>query len=184
MNRLASPAQLRASLLRWSLFIIPVVMLLGYLSGQVGGSNAESAWFEALDKPAIFPPPVTFGIVWSILYFMMGLALAMVCTAWGARYRTKAIVAFVVQFALNLAWTPTFFAMHDLALAQGVIVALDVALAVTVWLFFKVRKTAGWLLVPYLAWVLFATVLNWQFLQMNPDADQMSPGADVQEFSL
>ena len=110
MNRLASPAQLRASLLRWALFIVPTVMLLGFLSGQLSGSGAGSPWFQALEKPALFPPPATFGIVWTVLYFMMGLAFAMVCAAWGSRLRKWAIIAFIVQLAINLAWSPTFFA--------------------------------------------------------------------------
>ena len=80
MNRLASPTQLRASFLRWSLFVVPAVMLLGFLSGQVAGSTAESPWFISLEKPATFPPPATFGIVWSMLYFMMGVAFALVCS--------------------------------------------------------------------------------------------------------
>lgn len=184
MNRLASPAQLRASLLRWSLFLVPTVLLLGFLSGQVAGSAANNPWFEALAKPAIFPPPFLFGIVWSILYVMMGLAFAMVCAAWGARWRPYAVVAFLIQLALNLAWSPTFFAVHDIALAQGILVALDVAVIVTIWLFWKVRRAAAWLLVPYLAWILFASVLNWQFLQLNPDASEINPNNAVQTMEL
>ena len=182
MNRLASPAQLRASLLRWALFIVPAVMLLGFLSGQLGG--ADTPWFAALEKPAIFPPPATFGIVWSILYFMMGLAMAMVCAAWGSPARGWAILAFVVQFALNLAWSPVFFAQHQIETALWILVALDVALLVTVVLFFKVRRWAGILLLPYLAWVLFATVLNWQFLELNPDADQIEESGAIPRIEL
>lgn len=184
MNRLASPAQLRASLLRWALFIVPTVMLLGFLSGQLSGSGAGNAWFQALEKPALFPPPATFGIVWSVLYFMMGLALAMVCAAWGSRLRGWAIVAFIVQFALNLAWSPAFFAMHDIALALAIIGLLLVALVVTVILFFKVRKLAGVLLLPYLAWVAFATLLNYQFLALNPDAADVPESGAVQRIEL
>ena len=57
MNRLASPAQLRASFFRWALFLVPLILLLGFLSGKVGGSTADSPWFMALVKPATFPPP-------------------------------------------------------------------------------------------------------------------------------
>ena len=167
MNRLASPSQLRASLIRWALFIVPTVMLLGFLSGQVSGSSADSPWFQALEKPALFPPPATFGIVWTVLYFMMGLAFAMVCAAWGSRLRKWAIIAFIVQLAINLAWSPTFFAAHRIEQALWVIVALDVALIVTVVLFFRVRKWAGALLLPYLAWALFATVLNYDIWRLN-----------------
>ena len=184
MNRLASPAQLRASFTRWALFWVPAVLLLGRLSGWASGSAAEDPWFVALDKPAIFPPPVTFGIVWPILYVLMGFAIAIVCAAWGSRYRTPAILAFVLQLAVNLAWSPVFFAEHEISLGLGIIVLLDVALAVTIALFWKVRRTAALLLVPYLAWILFATALNWQFLQLNPDADGAEVSNAVQRFEL
>jgi tryptophan-rich sensory protein len=178
MNRLASPAQLRASVLRWALFLVPAVMLLGFLSGQFAGSTADNPWFAALDKPATFPPPATFGIVWGILYALMGFALALVCAAWGARYRTPAILAFVLQLALNLAWSPVFFGEHQIRLV------LDVAVLLTVVLFWKVRRMAGLLLLPYLAWILFATVLNWQFLQLNPEADGAEVTNAVQRIEL
>jgi translocator protein len=184
MNRLATPGQLRASLLRWSLFVVPTVMLLGYLSGKVAGSAADNPWFTMLEKPGTYPPPIAFPIVWTILYAMMGLALAMVCAAWGARWRPFAIVAFVLQFALNLAWSPIFFAQHDLPLAMAVLVALDVAVLVTIWLFWRVRRAAAWLLVPYLAWCLFASLLTWQLLQLNPDASDIDPNNAVQRIEL
>ena len=184
MNRLASPGQLRASLIRWSLFLVPLVMLLGFLAGQVGG-DANSSWFQSLDKPATFPPPATFGIVWTILYAMMGLAFAMVCAAWGSQARRWAIVAFVVHFAVNLMWSPVFFGQENIEGALYVIVMMDALAIVTTVLFFKVRKWAGLLMLPYLAWILFATLLNWQFLQLNPDGGHSGEGAgQVQRFEL
>lgn len=183
MNRLASPAQLRASFLRWALFLVPLIVLLGFLSGQIGGS-ASSVWFSALDKPSTFPPPATFGIVWTLLYAMMGVALALVCAAWGARYRAPAIAAFAVQLLINLAWHPVFFGAHQITAALAIIVALDVAVVVTIVLFWRVRRLAAWLLAPYLAWILFATLLNWQFLELNPEADGARPSNAVQRIQL
>lgn len=174
MNMLASNGQLRASLLRWALFTVPLIVLLGFLSGQSG--SPDSAWFQSLDKPSTFPPPATFGIVWAILYVLIGIALALVCAAWGARARPAALVAFVVHFALNLAWTPTFFGAQQLTWGLIVILLVDVTLVIVIALFWKVRRIAGMLLLPYLAWVLFASVLNWQFLQLNPEADGGLPG--------
>jgi len=182
MNRLASPAQLRASFLRWALFCVPLVLLLGFLSGQAG--SADSPWFAALNKPATFPPPATFGIVWSVLYILMGLALALVCAAWGARYRVVAILAFVLQLAINLAWSPVFFGQHEISAALAVLVALDAAVLVTLILFWSVRRAAAALLLPYLAWILFATLLNWQFLQLNPHSDGTQQAGGVQRFEL
>ena len=171
MTVLASRGQLRASFLRWALLIVPAVSLAGFLSGRLAGSGAENPWFAGLDKPAIFPPPAAFGIVWSILYVVMGIALTMVVTARGARGRRPAIAMFLVQLALNLAWTPLFFAAHRISAALWLLVALDVAVIVTIALFWRVRREAALLLLPYLAWILFATWLNWEFLRANPDAD-------------
>lgn len=178
MNALASRGQLRASFLRWALLTVPAVMLLGFLSGRLGGSGPDNPWFEALVKPDIFPPPAAFGIVWSILYLMLGFALALVCAAWGARGRTAAIIAFILQFMVNLSWSPVFFAAHQITGALVVIGVLDVLVIITIVLFWRVRKLAAWLLVPYLAWILFATFLNYEFLRANPDADgQPAPPA-------
>jgi translocator protein len=183
MNRLASPGQLRASFVRWALFTVPSVVLLGFISGQVGG-DASSPWFQSLEKPSIFPPPATFGIVWTILYVLMGLALAMVCAAWGARWRGPAIVAFVLQLAVNLAWSPVFFGAHEISAALYIILALDVLVVVTIWLFWKVRPLAALLLLPYLAWILFAGVLNYEFLRLNPEADGADGSYAVQRIEL
>lgn len=184
MNRLASPAQLRASYLRWALFLVPLIVLLGLGSGVVGGNRVDSPWFAALSKPAIFPPSLAFTIVWTVLDALMGLALALVCSAWGARWRGPAMLAFVLQFAVNLAWSPVFFGRHEIAIALYVIILLDLLVLVTLWLFWRVRRMAAWLLVPYLAWVLFATVLNWQLLQLNPELDGAEVSSAVQRIEI
>ena len=173
MNRLASSGQLRASFIRWAIFLVPLVLLLGYLSGEISGSTAQTPWFEALEKPSIYPPPTAFGIVGPVLYVMMGLALALVCSAWGARARGLAITVFLLQLAFNLAWSPVFFGLHQIEMALWIIIALDVLVILTVILFWRVRRLAA-VLLPYLAWILFATALNWQFLQLNPDATEVS----------
>lgn len=179
MTELASPGQLRAALLRWSLFLVPGVLLLGFLSGAVAGSTAGNPWFAALDKPPLYPPPATFGIVWSILYALMGFALALVAAARGAAGRGMAITAFVVQLLLNLAWSPLFFGMHQISAALALLGVLVVAILATVVLFWRVRPVAALLLLPYLAWALFAAALNWQFLEANPDADGRSSARPV-----
>ena len=101
----------------------------------------------------------------------MALALVTVVTARGARHRGLAVAAFVIQFLLNLAWSPLFFGAHQISAALLLLVALDIAVMVTVVAFYRVRPRAAFLLAPYLAWILFATVLNWQFLELNPGAD-------------
>ncbi len=185
MSTLASKAQLRASFLRWALFAVPAVLLVSFLTQLFVATGPDNYWFETLVKPSFNPPNTLFGIVWPILYVLMGIALALVLSAWGARYRTAAIVAFVVQFALNLAWSPTFFALQRIDWALAVIAVLDVAVIVTIVLFWRVRKLAAWLLLPYLGWILFATALNFQFLQLNPEASgKPDTGGAVQTIEL
>ncbi len=169
MSELASPGQLRAALLRWSLFLAPLLLLLGTLSGAWAGSGGGNPWFIGLAKPSIFPPPATFGIVWTILYLLMGVALAIIITARGATGRSAAITVFATQFVLNLAWSPVFFGMQLIFPALILLVVIDLAVIATIWLFYQVRPLAAYLLLPYLAWALFATALNWQFHQANPD---------------
>ena len=165
---LASRGQLRASFLRWALLTVPLC-LLGLIPGALW--SADTAWFQSLDKPAIFPPGYLFGIVWPILYVLMGLAFALVCAAWGAKGRTAAIVVFLIQLALNFAWTPTFFGFYQMTAALVIISTLSILVLATTVLFWRVRALAGALMLPYLAWVVFATALNFQFLQLNPEAD-------------
>ncbi len=184
MNVLASRGQLRASLLRWALVCVPAVVLLGFLSGQASGSSADSSWFAGLTKPDIYPPAATFGIVWTILYAMIGFALAMICAAWGARERGIAIVLFAIQLALNLAWSPLFFAAHQITAALVLLLVLDVAVIATTIQFWRVRRWAGLLMLPYLAWILFATALNWQFLQLNPAADGVGASGAIERVRI
>lgn len=183
MNMLASRGQLRASFIRWALFLVPLIVLLGFVAGQLG-PGPESAWFQALEKPSIFPEPKWFGIVWSILYVMIGLSVAMVASAWGARGRTAALIAFAVHFLLNLAWSPIFFGMQQMTAALVIIGLMIVSLVVVIALFWKVRRFAAFLLLPYLAWVCFATLLNYEFLQLNPDADGGSSGEAVERVRI
>lgn len=174
MRGIASRQQLRASFLRWTLVCVPACLLLGSLSAILSRSGPGNPWFAALTMPAIYPGPAVFPLVWTALYILMGLALAMVGAAWGARGRGVAIMVFAVQFALNLAWSPVFFGLHRISGGLMIIGALLLALVVTAWLFWRIRRLAGVLLLPYLAWVLFAGMLNWQILQLNPGADGAS----------
>ncbi len=184
MSLLASRGQLRASFARWALVTVPAILLAGFLSGQFAGSGPGNPWFDALAKPALYPPPATFGIVWPILYVLMGLAFAMVCAAWGARWRNVAILVFLIQLALNLSWSPLFFAAHQITASLALIVVLDLVVIATVWLFWRIRWLAGALMLPYLVWILFATLLTWEFMQLNPDAENRDVSGAVQRIEL
>ncbi|MFN3989373.1 MAG: TspO/MBR family protein [Erythrobacter sp.] len=182
MNMLASKEQLRASLLRWSLFLVPLILLLGFAAGKVAGP--DTAWFQGLVKPAIYPPPAVFGIVWSVLYVMIGFALALVASAWGAPGRGFAIIAFVLHFVGNLAWTSVFFGMQDIVGGLMVLGYAVATLLIVMVLFWRVRRAAALLLVPYLAWASFATALNYQFLVANPDGGPVGASGAVSRVKL
>ena len=184
MNLLASSGQLRASFMRWALVCVPATVLLGFLSAKTVQSGPDNPWFAALAKPAVYPPPITFEIVWTTLYILMGLALAQVLSARGARGRALAIVVFTIQFVLNIAWSPVFFGAHLLAGSFVLIVLLDFAVLLTLGLFWKVRPGAGALLAPYLAWILFATYLNFAVLQANPSMDGASGSGAAVRYAI
>ncbi|MGL5837375.1 MAG: TspO/MBR family protein [Sphingorhabdus sp.] len=173
MSQLASPSQLRMSLLRWALFTVPTIMLLGFLSGRVSGSGEGNSWFAELVKPAAQPPGWAFGVVWPILYLLMGIAFAIILNARGARLRGLAIGLFIVQLALNLFWSPLFFGRHEVTAAFYLLLAIWIAAFATTLVFGRVRALAAWLMVPYLAWLSFAAILNYQIDRLNPEAERL-----------
>jgi tryptophan-rich sensory protein len=164
------------SYLRFALFTVPLILLLGTVSGRIANSGYGNPWFDALQKPAIMPPGWAFGVVWPILYILLGLALAIILNARGARGRGLAIGLFVAQLLLNFTWSPLFFAYHRVGLALGVIIAMFALATVTTVLFARIRRTAALLMLPYLAWLAFASVLNYQIGALNPDAENLVPG--------
>ena len=164
------------SFVRWAVVTVPLVVLLGFLSGRSVPVGSESAWYMALVKPSVTPPGWAFPVAWTTLYILMGLSLAMILHARGAMGRPVAIGLFVVQLALNLVWTPIFFGAHQVGLALVVIIAMLVATIATTVAFARIRPLAAWLLVPYMVWISFAGVLTWRIGQLNPDAATLAPG--------
>ena len=175
MTGLASRSQLRMSFLRYALVTVPLILLLGTISGRIAGSGFGNPWFDALAKPALMPPGWVFGVAWTLLYICLGLSLALVLHARGARGRGIAVGIFIAQLLLNYAWSPIFFAAHEVGLAFIVIVVMIILAALAALLFARIRRAAGLLMVPYLAWLFFAAFLTWQVGQLNPDADQLVP---------
>lgn len=180
MGGIASAAQLRVSYLRWALVTVPGIILLGTLSGLIANSGSGNLWFAALAKPSFMPPGWTFGAAWTVLYILMGLALAMILNARGARGRGIAIAIFLLQFLMNLCWSPLFFAKHQVLPAFALIVAMFVLAAIAAALFLRIRTMAGVLMLPYLAWLIFAASLTWQIHVLNPDAGLAPQGGDAQ----
>lgn len=177
MGGLASTGQLRWSFARWAAVAVPLVLLLGFASGRSVPAGAANGWYAALAKPALNPPDWAFPVAWGLIYLCMGLALAHILNARGARGRGGAIALFAVVLLLLLGWQPLFFGAHRIGAALGLIVAILLAGIVTTILFSRVRQAAGLLMVPLLVWVSFAGVLCWRLGQLNPDASRVAPGA-------
>lgn len=147
---------------KWLVLIGLLVLCLAVGAGA-GALTAQSVttWFPTLTKPWFNPPPWIFAPVWTTLYVMMAVA------AWLVWLRKGSLVLFYVQLALNFAWSLLFFGLHSPVLALVDIVALWVLILATLLAFWKVDRRAGWLLVPYLAWVSFASVLNASIWWLN-----------------
>lgn len=124
-------------------------------------------WYPALLKPLWTPPDWVFGPVWSMLYITMGFALFLVLRAKPSPYRQAGIIMFTIQLMLNFMWSVFFFGMKNPALAMLDLVALWLAVAAMIWLFFEIRTLAGAILWPYLIWVTFAGCLNYFIWVLN-----------------
>ena len=144
------------SLAGWLLLTVGGGALIGVLT-----SGGDSPWYVALDKPSWTPPSWVFAPVWTVLYALMGVATWLVGRHGGWRVQRAALTLFVAQLALNFAWSPLFFTAERPGLALVDIVILWVLVALTIRAFGRVgHGAAGWLLVPYLCWVSYATALN------------------------
>lgn len=153
----------------WIKILLSVVAVeaLGGLGAAIT-SDQISGWYASLNKPPGTPPNWLFGPVWVILYALIGIALALVWDQVPASAAKRtALIWFGVQFALNLAWTPVFFGMHQMLMALVIIVALWGCIIVTVVHFRRQRYLAGLLLFPYLVWVSYATYLNAGYWWLN-----------------
>jgi translocator protein len=134
--------------------------------GSLATIQNVDGWYETAEKASWSPPNAIFGPVWTLLYTLMSVSAWLV---WRERKRVDvrpALTMYVVQLVLNALWTPVFFGLFPaigapaLWIALAIILALDVLVLLTMLRFWPVRKAAAWMLVPYWAWVLFATTLN------------------------
>jgi tryptophan-rich sensory protein len=142
------------------------------LTAVIGGyaSVSAQAYYGSLTQPAWAPPASVFGPVWTLLYLMMCVAAWLVVRELGVRAARPAMALFGVQLVLNALWTWLFFRWHLGALAFAEVVVLFITIALTARAFWRARRLAGWLMLPYLAWVGFATALTLAVWQLNPGA--------------
>lgn len=147
--------------------VVVLCVTVGYLSGMVT-RDSITTWYPTLVKPIFNPPNWIFGPVWTLLYIMMGIAAGLVWTNGSDEQTTKkALGFFAVQLGLNALWSFLFFGLHNPFLALIEIVLLWLMIYETYFQFKKIDKLAGYLLLPYLAWVSFATILNGSIWWLN-----------------
>lgn len=146
-------------------------LCLSFSAAAVGSlaTTAQSEWYVNLTKPSFNPPGWVFGPVWTILYILIGVSFFLV---WQKGFSNKtsriALICFFVQLVFNAAWTLLFFGLQSPLLALVDIVLLCLAITLTIRYFLPISKVATGLLVPYLAWVAFATALNASIWRLNP----------------
>jgi translocator protein len=130
-------------------------------------ATSVNTWFPTLNKPSFNPPAWVFGPVWTVLYALMAVAAWRVWRQAGFRAGRAALTAFGLQLALNLSWSVIFFGLKSIDMAVVCIVALWLAITITIALFRRIDRWAEWLLLPYLAWVSFAALLNMAIWKLN-----------------
>lgn len=146
------------------------LIFICFLPGIIGGfftANNLYPWFSLLTKPSFNPPSWIFSPVWTVLYTLMGIALFLVLKADNFKYKVRGIVFFTIQLVLNGLWSIVFFGLHQLLLAFVVIIALLVFIILSIIEFYKFSKPAAYILIPYLIWVSFASVLNLSLYLLN-----------------
>lgn len=151
------------------LFIsILIPLLVGGIAGYFTSSGVEG-WYATANKPWFNPPNWIFAPVWTALYVMMGIALYLVwrTETISSSVKRTAVILFVIQLTLNFFWSLIFFKLQQPGWAFAEIIVMWLAVLFTILWFGKISSTAAWLLVPYICWVSFASVLNYSIWKLN-----------------
>lgn len=159
-----------------SVLALVLFLVIAYAVAALGGFSTITqvdGWYSHAAKAFWTPPNVVFGPVWTVLYALMSVAAWLVWRSPTSAARRRALLLYVVQLVLNAFWTPVFFGLYPAAgpaswwIALAIIVALDVLVLLTMIRFWAVRRVAAVLLIPYWAWVLYATTLNAAVVVLN-----------------
>lgn len=158
----------------WKILVSAVVCLgLGTLSGLSTMSEIQN-WYTTLEKPFFTPPNWLFGPAWTLLYLLMGGSFGLIwqVAAKGrypiiVKFAKRGLVIFGIHFVLNLLWTPVFFGFHQVGLALFIILLILAFIIILIRHFFRLDRVASFLLIPYLIWVSYATMLNLGILILN-----------------
>ncbi|WP_114431814.1 TspO/MBR family protein [Phyllobacterium bourgognense] len=153
--------------------MISLLMLLGFAlatfgAGATGAIFRPGEWYKRLDKPAWRPPDRLFAPVWALIYATIALSGWLVWREGGLSDAALPLTVYTLQLMLNAAWSPIFFGLHRADLAFFEIILVWLSIAATILLFYPISAGAAVLLLPYLAWVSFASVLNFAIWRRNP----------------
>ena len=143
-----------------SILIPLVVGIIGSLLGNA------SQGFEELIKPSFAPPGFIFPIVWTILYILMGISFYIIYNS-NSEYRKRAIVIYFIQLVLNMLWTFIFFRLNLLLFAFIWIIVMIIFVILMIYYFYKINKISAFLQIPYLIWLIFASILNFSIYLLN-----------------
>jgi len=149
----------------WQSFSL--AFLLTFAAAAFGTMFMPGSWYASLQRPPLTPPNWIFGPVWSVLYVMIAIAAGRAANRSSPAHRLTTWSVFITQLVLNAAWSALFFGSQQPGLALIDIVLMWLAIVATTAWFWRVDRVAGWLFVPYLAWVSFATYLNLGFWWLN-----------------
>lgn len=157
------------SQINWKHLLVSILLCqIAGLLGALFTTPAIPTWYSTLVKPSFVPPSWTFSVVWTLLYLLMGIALYLI---WEKGLEKddvrKAMGVFGTQLFLNFMWSVLFFGLQSPLYGLVEIIVLWIVILVNIWLFYKVSKTAGLLLVPYILWVSFAALLNYSIWALN-----------------
>lgn len=145
---------------------IALPIIVGSLSG-IATIEPLKDWYVTLNKPSFNPPNQIFGPVWTTLYILMGISLYFIVQQPASKVKTQALVVFGVQLFLNFWWSIIFFTFKNLLFALVEIIVLWIFIVVMIYLFRKLKPIAGYLQIPYLLWVSFATLLTYSIWMLN-----------------
>lgn len=146
---------------------IAIPLLVGAVSGYMTATSVDG-WFRIINKPAFNPPNGIFAPVWTTLYIFMGIACFLVWkSSAGSAVKRPALMLYGMQLVLNFLWSFIFFGAHELGWALAEILLLWAMILLTILWFRKISIVAAWLLVPYICWVSFATLLNFAIWKLN-----------------
>ena len=138
--------------------IVFITQIVGLISNFLSGDTGQI--YSSLNKPALAPPGWLFGVIWPILYLLIAISVYMIYQQVQTTDSKKAIQLYWLQLFVNFLWPIVFFRFKWYGGAVSVIILLDILVATTLVKFYHIKKAAGYLLIPYLLWILFATYLN------------------------